>query len=720
MQQLVESIELDQLPSLPEILLRILREFSSEILQVRELAGLIGHDSALTLKILAVANSAAYRRQKPITSIEQCISLLGFKMVKMITIGASTQQFLNTLSGIVPVNFTHYWQHSQTSAFLAEMIAESIDYPQSQEAYIAGLLHDVGKLALLISRPQAYQPLFQFVNSGNDRNEQELDLLGITHSEIGAMLVRHWGLEPLVVDAIRYHHESAARIGGASELIKIVALANLLSKIGTETPQHPSLALARGLFDLDAATALRMCADANAKTAALMIPLGIHHHDEPSANPQAPADSRSVSIHRQLAEEVRTSTLLDIAQQDLSAARNEDELLANILKSASILFEPKQAFLFEWDAESNLISGRPIPAHQDTIARLRFPLSAGKSLVADALLTNAMTSSDHTVEFDDRFVLSTHPQGVPSMLDEQILRMADAECIYCVPLATPTLMYGVLVLAFPSSVIERRDGKLRFLTQFARQAAACIESLRRVLPAPSGSGAADVEAHRSHARQIIHEASNPLSILKNYLKVLDVKLKSGRPAELEIQILNEEIDRVAHTIGKLAASPLDQVPLLGKIDVNAAIRDVMTVCDPSILAPCGIKLDARLADKLPLAHSNLNSLKQVLINLFKNAAEAMPGGGMVRVATAFVVDQQRSGAISITFSDDGPGIPADILKNLFSPVVSTKGKHNSGLGLSIVSAIVSQLGGLIRCKSAPGLGASFEITLPLEPDAGNG
>ena len=108
MQQVVENIELSRLPSLPEILLRILQEFGSENLQVRELAGLVMRDPALSLKILAVANSAAYSHQKTISSIEQCINLLGLKMVKTISVSAATQQFLNTLAGIVPVTTKVY------------------------------------------------------------------------------------------------------------------------------------------------------------------------------------------------------------------------------------------------------------------------------------------------------------------------------------------------------------------------------------------------------------------------------------------------------------------------------------------------------------------------------------------------------------------------------------------------------------------------------------
>lgn len=718
MQQVVESIELSQLPSLPEILLRILREFGTENLQVRELAGLIIQDPALTLKILAVANSAAYRHQKTVTSIEQCINLLGIKMVKTITVGASTQQFLNTLSGIVPVNFSQFWQHSQTTALLSQMVAGAVGYPHPEEAYVAGLLHDVGKLALLVTRSAAYTPLFQFPEGDHDLPGQETNVLGITHSEIGAMLVELWGLEPLIVDAIRYHHESFPRIGSASELIKIVALANSLSKIGSKASGHPSLAVARALFDMDAATALALFADANAKVNELAIALGVQVQESISTPDLAEIkrstrEDRAIGIQRQLAEEIHTSMTMDLAQDSFSAARSEEELLSGILKAASILFEPKQAFLFEWNVETNQVSGKPVLENQDSIARIRFPLSAGMSLLSDALLSNRMTSSHAAIEYDDRFVVRGKSETVKSMIDEQIIRMANAECIYCAPMATRNLMYGVLVLAFPVSVTERLERRSRFLAQFARQAAAAIEKIRRDLAFIDHSGAHDVAACQAYARQIVHEASNPLGILKNYLKLLDIKVGEGQSPELEIKILNEEIDRVSKTIHKLVASPAEQVPSLGEVDVNATIRDVIALCQPSLFSPLGIKLEARFDDNLPIICSDPNGLKQVLINLFKNAAEAMPDGGVLSVATASIVSQQSVGSVAITISDNGPGIPQELLQNLFTPIASSKGEHNAGLGLSIVSGIVSELGGAISCKSSAKAGTSFDITLPL-------
>ncbi len=718
MQQVVENIELSRLPSLPEILLRILREFGTENLQVRELAGLIVQDPALTFKILAVANSPAYRHQKTITSIEQCINLLGLKMVKTITVGASTQQFLNTLSGIVPVNFAQLWQHSQTTALLSEMVAGAVGYPHPQEAYVAGLLHDVGKLALLVTRTAAYTPLFRFPDSDDEISARETDLLGITHSEIGAMLVELWGLEPLIVDAIRYHHESFPRLASASELIKIVALANSLSKIGAKAKDHPSLTVARALFDMDAAKATALSSEAKAKVKEMAIALGIQVQEGSSA-PESAETKRSaredsaIGIQRQLAEEIHTSMTMDLAQDGFSAARSEEELLSGILQSATILFEPKQAFLFEWNAETNLVSGKPVLENQDSIGRIRFALSSDRSLVADALLSNRVTSSHAAIEYDDKFVVRGSSEIVKSMIDEQIIRMANAECMYCAPVATQNFMYGVLVLAFPLSVVERQDSRAIFLARFSRQAAAAIEKFRRDLASIDHSSVHDAAACQAYARQIVHEASNPLGILKNYLKLLDIKVREGQSPETEIKILNEEIDRVSRTIHKLVSSPAERLPSLGEVDVNATIREVVALCQPSLLAPLGIKLETRLDDQLPVIRSDANSLKQVLINLLKNAAEAMPDGGVLSIATASIVSQQTAGSVSITVSDNGPGIPQELLQNLFSPMASTKGEDNAGLGLSIVSGIVSELGGNISCKSSASAGTSFDITLPL-------
>jgi signal transduction histidine kinase len=106
-------------------------------------------------------------------------------------------------------------------------------------------------------------------------------------------------------------------------------------------------------------------------------------------------------------------------------------------------------------------------------------------------------------------------------------------------------------------------------------------------------------------------------------------------------------------------------------------------------------------------------LKQVLLNLMKNAAEAMATqGGELMVATTGVTKDNGQHSVQISVSDNGPGIPEAILARLFRPVTSTKGDGHAGLGLSIVHELVTGMGGSISAKSNADTGTCFEILLP--------
>lgn len=107
-----------------------------------------------------------------------------------------------------------------------------------------------------------------------------------------------------------------------------------------------------------------------------------------------------------------------------------------------------------------------------------------------------------------------------------------------------------------------------------------------------------------------------------------------------------------------------------------------------------------------------NKLKQVLVNLIKNAAESMPGGGEIVISTRDRVKLNGGEHVEIAVADSGAGLPAHVLEHLFGPVISTKGEQHFGLGLSIVHGLIDQLGGTIRCKSDNKNGACFQILLP--------
>lgn len=713
MQQLIEQLELSQLPALPQMLGRLLHELSSESLHMRSLSDLIRQDAAIAMKVLAVANSSAYRRHNAIESIEQCVNLLGQKMVKVITISISMQQFLGKLPGTATFNFGKYWQHSLITALLSKAIAQKIKYPNPEEAYLSGLLHDVGKLALLSIKAGEYAASLEQYGDDEDFVAREALAFGMTHCEVGEALAMRWKLDPLMADAIRHHHDAFVQIANATELVKIVAMANVMSGMHLEA-SHPALAWAHTLFGLSAEDAQQLNAGAHSDLIAMAIPLGIQLQDASPAT-TSQNENAHVAAHeiaggkQQLGEEIRSATLLAMSREAYDAATNEDELLNDILLTANILFEPCQAYLFEWNAQTSFLTGRPVDGQPELISRIRLPLEPDRSLIANALLWNVTTNS-----FGNR-----DETGIQSLVDEQVARMAGADGIFCVPLGNKTFIFGVLVLAYHAGVLQRLDSNLRFLSAFARQAADSINELKSQRQQEVLASTLQAETYKLHARKVVHEASNPLAILKNYLKALDFKLAENQSVEKELGLLNEEIDRVAQIIRKFANSEEARGTLPGKVSINAILNDVVSVCEAALFAPAGISVRISLDKALPLIEADADSLKQVFVNLFKNAAEAMPKGGILTVTTAMMVSHENGNCINVGIADNGPGIPNEVLSGLFSPVKTTKGAGNSGLGLSITSDLLSGLGGSISCKSALGVGTTFEVVLPCSRDNPN-
>jgi signal transduction histidine kinase len=215
-----------------------------------------------------------------------------------------------------------------------------------------------------------------------------------------------------------------------------------------------------------------------------------------------------------------------------------------------------------------------------------------------------------------------------------------------------------------------------------------------------------------------------LGIIKNYLKILGLKLAKDSPAQEEIKIINEEIDRVSGIVHGLS-----QVSQPGKqkkepVDINVLISDLVKISHDALLMQSGIKAHLNLGSSLPLVITDKHGLKQVFINLIKNAVEAMPEGGNIYVDTRMASDglgtETKEGTagnqqyVETIIRDDGSGIPDVIKSRLFEPFVTSKGEGHAGLGLSISHDIIRELDGMMSCKSDETSGTTFKITLPAE------
>jgi signal transduction histidine kinase len=205
--------------------------------------------------------------------------------------------------------------------------------------------------------------------------------------------------------------------------------------------------------------------------------------------------------------------------------------------------------------------------------------------------------------------------------------------------------------------------------------------------------------------------------MKNYLKILGVKLKDKGIELDELGVLNEEIDRIARIVGGLTALSGETSRKWAPVDINALIDDLVKLTAESLLTEKKVAIHVDLDPNLPKPMSERGGLRQILVNLMNNASEAMVKGGNIYFktrhrGTPFEGSENR-GFVEVTVSDDGPGISAEMKRRIFEPYVSSKGSGHPGLGLSIVLNLINGLKGSIVCQSEEGKGTRFTIELPV-------
>jgi putative nucleotidyltransferase with HDIG domain len=221
---------LNNLPVIPEVATRIMG-MAEEALEVSfgELEDIVSVDPGLTAKILKVANSAMYARQREITSLRMAISLLGFKNIKsLVMLVAASSMFARKKGSHF---YPEYWRHSINTAFLARALATRSGHKELEsEAFLAGLLHDIGKAAFYNARGEDYEELIRRVTSESRIPEDvERAELGVDHRALGASVLAKWFFPDVYVDAAR-EHASRNITSRHKTLILIVSIAELLAQ----------------------------------------------------------------------------------------------------------------------------------------------------------------------------------------------------------------------------------------------------------------------------------------------------------------------------------------------------------------------------------------------------------------------------------------------------------------------------------------------------------
>jgi len=221
---------LDRLPPFSPILNRLLASLAREDVSFAELASLIEKDTVLAGNILRLVNSALYSLPGTVSSVRHAVAILGLVKLRNVLLGMTISRLWRSVRTPPGWSTAQFNLHSVAVATLADLLVEVVPAPDAEGAFVAGLLHDMGKLLWAIALPEHYLAVWRALEQGRgDWLACEKELWGCDHAELSAAALERWKLPEPIRRAVRHHHAPELARGGELDLAHVVHAANLLA-----------------------------------------------------------------------------------------------------------------------------------------------------------------------------------------------------------------------------------------------------------------------------------------------------------------------------------------------------------------------------------------------------------------------------------------------------------------------------------------------------------
>lgn len=212
-EEIVRRVE--DLPSLPQVVHRVIRLTEDPRATAADVSNAISCDQSLAANVLKLANSAYYGFARRIGTITEAVIILGFNTVRSLAFACSVYDVFKADVEGYSLARGELWKHSLACAMASRLVARRIKFRSPDQAFIAGLLHDIGKVILNFHVGASYEEIIRNVGEGGASfQEAERAVLGYSHSDVGARVAEKWSLPEDLVAAIGYHHEPASAPAG--------------------------------------------------------------------------------------------------------------------------------------------------------------------------------------------------------------------------------------------------------------------------------------------------------------------------------------------------------------------------------------------------------------------------------------------------------------------------------------------------------------------------
>lgn len=582
------------------------------------------------------------------------------------------------------------WLHAMLVANLCRILAYQFDYAKPERAYYTGLLSNLGEWLMHSQYPDSYTQVIQPCETHRERLNAEKSEYGYDHIEATARIMRNWTIDSDVLRAIQFSYCNSHQLEDAPALTRLLFLARGIATnnaVNLQTLEiqaqrlfnHPNVNLL-ALVDatLNQLSDLVKTLQLNVPTTdlpKLLAPLFI---DEAFNNNTTEAQ-KSVTLNQ-------TSQLygtIDGAGALFSQIQTHQALERQAHCMSQAIFESTGCLYFDIPANrQDCLSNK---AFADT---LTISTTNTSSLVAQCFRDAAPCDS------------SQRPNERLAVIDQEIVLQLQAHTLIFLPVhvdhaLTAKTPCGVLVLGFTDSGYKIWKRQAVALQYFAYQIGLQWQRINLSNTFLHQTVDTEKRLYANTLKRIVHEVSNPLSIAMNIVHLLGRRDDNSPDAQTSLENIQLEIERASTLLKKYSDQQCQAQPSHTLVNINDLIVKLVTVFTDSFLEKKSISTEYQLDDSIPPVYIDSQSIKQILTNLIKNAAESMASGGVISLHTNDKIIIDNRSYVEILVVDTGPGIPDTLLEQLFSPVKSEKG---AGLGLSIVRELTQIMDGLVSYK----------------------
>ena len=712
--------QLHNLPTLPHVAVRLLQLAADDRSDLKQIVAPIENDQALTAKLLRWVNSAAVGLRQPVSQVSRAVALLGLDAVRQAALSVQFFELLNGKAAASGLPVEQFWRHCLGVAHASAELGAKVDGVDASDAFVAGLLHDLGKLVLASTEPDGYGRALEQVEHGEPILTAEKQCVGLDHTAAGRRLAQRWGLPTGLANAVWLHHQPLGRAPEATAgaaMVQVVWLADALCRemrigfSGTPASALGATELAPSVgVDAETIAGLRETLPGEVDRRMEILGLGASL----SESTQVTVLSRA---NQQLGE---TNEALREANGVLRRRAVQWRLLERVHRSAAthdlraVLAGSAQAWQEGLGAASCLCYA--LPDEPGCVEGAVWP--AQQPDQAHFVLNVADPGDTATGDTDAS-------QGLAdSRLLEHLRPRLGAEDFAFLPLRCGSVRVGGLLLGGTVSLCEENAdewGIVAGSTALAIRAA--LESERRV-----AHEQALLEMHRAlddaHARLLrsrklaavgemaagaAHEINNPLAVIYGRAQLL--LAREDDPAKRKaLAKMADQSQRISEIISELMTFARPPQPTVAPADLNETVGLSLAEL-ASAIQEKRLVVQQSLTSGLPPVEMDGTQIETVLSALLRNATEALADGGTIRVTTRLAGGGRLA---EVVVEDNGPGIPPEKLVHVFDPFYSGRDAGRGlGLGLPKSYRIVESHGGDLLVESDPGTRTAFTVRLPL-------